>query len=264
MRRAAGWPVWLAGGAGLLVASSGPSTLRSEVTAATPPLPAVLAQAPDTVFRHQDHESVECLTCHTVDPVHGEVRVRTRSDCRSCHHRAPLATDCARCHAAADVPAAIFSLPRTLELSVGTAPERPLPFQHSDHPGVACVSCHTEGLALSAAAVDCASCHVEHHRPEARCATCHLSELETPPHPLEVHRGCGGAGCHTELPFEGVPRTRNLCVACHQQMEEHRPGRACTSCHLLPRPGPGDSGRGAGSGPFAEPHPASGVGRPSG
>ena len=41
--------------------------------------------------------------------------------------------------------------------------------------------------------------------------------IDTIAHPLEkVHVGCTGAGCHQEVPFEGVPRTRNLCVACHQ------------------------------------------------
>jgi hypothetical protein len=251
--RAAGWPLWLAGGAALLVALSATADLpRAAAAAEAPPLPAVFlqqsgavpgprgvqaaGQVQDTVFRHQDHERVDCLSCHTVDPVHGEVRVRTLSDCRSCHHRAPLATDCARCHTQADVPAGTYTLPRAPELSVGRAPERLLPFNHSEHPGVACASCHTEGLPLAAAQVDCASCHQEHHVPEARCATCHLPVLETPPHPLEVHVGCAGAGCHSELPFEGVPRTRNFCVACHQQMEAHRPDGPCTNCHLLPRP----------------------------
>jgi hypothetical protein len=246
-RRAAGWLLWLVGGAALLLALSGSAETHPAFQTDSPP-PA-LTQVRDTVFRHQDHERVDCLSCHTVDPVHGEVRVRTLSDCRSCHHQAPLATDCARCHAAGDVPAVTFSLPRVPELSVGAAPERPLPFQHADHAGVGCTSCHTEGLALSAARVDCATCHQEHHAPEARCATCHLPALATPPHSLEVHRGCGGTGCHTELPFEGVPRTRNFCVTCHQEMEEHRSGQPCTNCHLLPRPNqaprPGPSGRAA-------------------
>ena len=247
----AGWPLWLAGGAAFLVALSATPDVPRAAAAEAPPLPVVFlpqsadppgprgiqsAQVQDTVFRHLDHQRVDCLSCHTVDPVHGAVRVRTLSDCRSCHHQAPLANDCARCHTQADVPTATFALPRALELAVGRAPERPLPFNHSDHPGVACASCHTEGLALSAAQVDCASCHQEHHAPEARCATCHLPALETPPHPLEVHVGCAGAGCHSDLPFEGVPRTRNFCVACHQQMEAHRPTGPCTNCHLLPRP----------------------------
>ena len=244
IRCAAGWPLWLAGGAALMVGLSGSSTTRSPDAATALPLPVVLVQEPDTVFRHQDHARVECLTCHTVDPVHGEVRVRTLSDCRSCHHQPPLAADCARCHTPADVPTATYSLPRSLELSVGVARERPLPFQHSDHPDVACVRCHTDGLALSAAEVDCASCHEEHHSPEARCAGCHLQALETPPHPLEVHVGCGGAGCHSELPFEGVPRTRNFCVTCHEQQEDHRPGQPCANCHLLPRPRQGGAGGG--------------------
>jgi hypothetical protein len=233
-RRSAGWPLGLACAA-ILVAALSPST-PSTVTASVHPGPFAV-QSPDTVFRHEDHGRVQCLSCHTVDPVHGAVRVRTLSDCRSCHHTPPLANDCATCHSAADVPEGTYLLARALELSVGRAPERLLPFQHADHAGVTCASCHTEGLQLSASAASCASCHVEHHDIEAsRCATCHLPLMETPPHPIEVHVGCGGAGCHTETPFEGVPRTRALCVTCHQDMEDHRPGPACSTCHLLPRP----------------------------
>jgi hypothetical protein len=239
-RRVAGWPIGLAGAAALVATLSASPPSAPDAGSAALPLPDVVRQLPDTVFRHEDHRSVDCLSCHTVDPVHGAVRVRTLSDCRSCHHRAPLVASCASCHSGAEVPAGTYTLPRTLELSVGPQPERLLPFLHSDHGSVGCASCHTEGLALSAAAVSCGTCHQEHHLAEARCASCHLPVLETPPHAVEVHVGCGGAGCHQELPFEGVPRTRALCVACHQDMEDHRTGQPCTNCHLLPRPRPAE------------------------
>jgi hypothetical protein len=249
--RRAGWPIALVGAAALVAAAASPpksDARAAPVRTAATPLPAEVRALPaiDTVFRHQDHERVDCLSCHTVDPVHGEVRVRTLSDCRSCHHRSPLASDCARCHSAADAPAATLNVRRVLQLSVGAPPARELPFDHARHAGVTCASCHTQGAELSAAAVACASCHVEHHAPEARCATCHLPKPETPPHPLEVHVGCSGSGCHQDLPFEGVPRTRNLCLACHAQQEDHKPGQVCTTCHLLPspRPAPGASREG--------------------
>jgi hypothetical protein len=125
---------------------------------------------------------------------------------------------------------------RPLDLSVGRIEGRDLPYDHETHAGrVRCSSCHTEGLQRSAAEVDCASCHQDHHEPEVRCASCHVGLTEEP-HTVDAHRGCNVSGCHQLVPFEGVPRERNFCVTCHQDMEDHREGERCESCHQLPEP----------------------------
>ena len=195
--------------------------------------PAVSPSAQTTTFRHNDHRGVDCLSCHTMERTHGALTVSGISDCRSCHHTQPVAARCTSCHAQG--PAGTYSVTRTLDLSVGTAPDRPLPFRHADHDGVGCAGCHTEGLELSAGAADCSACHQQHHRPDVRCASCHVG-IREPPHTTQVHLGCDAAGCHQNLPFQGVPRVRSFCVTCHQDMEDHRPGRACEGCHALPEP----------------------------
>ena len=191
----------------------------------------------DTTFRHTQHRQVDCRSCHAADETHGGVTVLTLSDCRSCHHSAPVARDCTACHAAGDGPSDVLRVRRTLALSVGTPSQRALPFDHDDHRATACGECHTEGLALSAETASCDACHQEHHRlgEAVRCASCHVSRREEP-HTADVHRGCTGARCHQDLPFEGVPRDRSFCLVCHQDMEEHRPGRPCEQCHSLPEP----------------------------
>jgi hypothetical protein len=200
--------------------------------------PARSQQTPaDTVVRHDQHTRVACLSCHSMDPSHGDVRIRSLADCRSCHHAREPAPDCASCHEQADAPRESLALLRTLSLSTGPAPERTVAFAHAQHTSVSCGSCHTGGLALSASAATCDGCHVEHHRPEARCATCHVPVLE-PPHEVSVHVGCAGTTCHASPGFQVMPRGRASCVACHREEEEHKPGRECTACHLLPPPRP--------------------------
>jgi hypothetical protein len=172
-------------------------------------------------------------------PAHGELRVRTLADCRSCHHLGAAAAQCATCHTQVDAPPEVLQVERAFELSVERARARTLPFAHTEHEAVSCGTCHTEGLELSAARATCNGCHVEHHRPEARCVTCHVALLD-PPHEVDAHLGCGGSGCHTSMPFASMPRERAACVACHREQEEHRPERECVACHLLPpeRPRP--------------------------
>lgn len=192
---------------------------------------------PDTVFRHDDHRDVACLSCHSTEGAHGRVEVTALQDCRSCHHTARAAADCAACHEAGPPPGT-YELARSLDFTVGEPLERSLPFDHGAHEGVECAECHTEGLALSASAVDCAACHEAHHAPEGvRCASCHVpAPVEAHP-PARVHAGCAGAGCHTDVPVEGIPRTRDFCLTCHQELEDHRPGRTCSECHQVPAGG---------------------------
>ncbi len=188
-------------------------------------------------FSHAQHRTVDCVNCHRSQDRHGGLSVVTLDDCRGCHHRAPLADDCARCHEASEMPTGAFRQVRAVTFSVGRPdPERVMSFPHETHGTIACGICHTEGLALSAANVDCTGCHQDHHDPKADCASCH----RPPParvHPTaEAHVTCSGASCHRNPPFRPVPQTRTACLVCHQELQSHRPGRICVECHSMPSP----------------------------
>ena len=191
-------------------------------------------------FTHANHEIVACTSCHTVSEAHGTTSVRTVADCRSCHHTEPISSSCIRCHAPSDAPAATYTRAHAVAFSVGASdPERTVQFPHPEHASLDCASCHTEGLALGVpAGLDCATCHEEHHTPEASCSSCHQVAPEGA-HPPEVaHVTCSGSGCHTDVPFETVPRTRAFCLGCHQDLVDHEPGGTCAACHTLPAPQP--------------------------
>ncbi len=190
-------------------------------------------QEPD--FLHSEHPSVECASCHQSVERHGEITVTTVTDCRSCHHAEDRVESetCAECHQESGSGGDPYALTRTMDFSTGLTVQRSLPFDHEAHPDLDCASCHTDGLALSASAVDCASCHEDHHEPAADCMSCHLP-TGGDAHVVETaHLTCSGSGCHTDLPFEGLPRTNTVCLSCHQDMVDHRPEGECAECHAL-------------------------------
>jgi hypothetical protein len=93
--------------------------------------------------------------------------------------------------------------------------------------------------------VDCDGCHEQHHEVDNNCASCHQ---QPPPsaHPVaQAHVTCSGSGCHNPPPFQGPPRTRTVCLVCHQQQKNHNPGRECTDCHALPTHRSSGGGAGA-------------------
>lgn len=188
-------------------------------------------------FLHSEHRDVGCGNCHSSAESHGQLTVETVADCRACHHTDPVSRTCARCHAAADAPSTETTVFRAVRSSVSTgASNRAMTFDHTRHDQIDCASCHTEGLELAATSADCNACHQEHHDPEVRCSACHVAApIEAHP-PAEAHVTCSGAGCHQAVPFESVPRTRELCLACHQDLREHRPEGVCNECHTLPAP----------------------------
>jgi len=209
-------------------------------------LHAALPTAADTTFDarflHEDHTTEGCVSCHAAaGGDHGELTVRTASDCRTCHHLDDGAPECAACHAGAE-PGGV-GLSRAVALELGVRPEpmlREIAFSHETHEAEDCATCHTPSLtrATDAAASDCRSCHVEHHEAAQQCSSCHVPAPDAE-HPRErVHRGCGGAGCHTEVPgpIELRLRERATCVGCHQvQSADHYEATPdCASCHLLP------------------------------
>jgi hypothetical protein len=206
------------------------------VQAAPRQQPAVLTR--DTLgFWHAQHRGVECLACHSVRDRHGGVTVTSLRDCRSCHHTAPVATPCTQCHDRASVRRLTSRVSRVMNIRVGQLdrPRRTLPFAHAEHLRYECQQCHTQGLALSAAGLDCATCHLEHHQPDVSCMACHPAP-RAGAHDLNAHLGCAGSGCHdaAPAPVRAVPRTRDFCLSCHQDLVDHRTGRNCVACHALP------------------------------
>jgi nitrate/TMAO reductase-like tetraheme cytochrome c subunit len=197
-------------------------------------------------FWHAQHRGVECTACHSVRDRHGGVVVTSLRDCRSCHHTAPVATPCLQCHDRAAVRRLGVPVSRIMNIRTGSLdrPRRTLPFDHGVHLQYDCQRCHTEGLALSAAALDCAGCHQEHHQATVSCMACHPAPASGA-HDLASHAGCAGSGCHDAAPaaVRAVPNTRDFCLACHQALVDHRPGRNCIACHALPAAGGQPSAR---------------------
>jgi hypothetical protein len=224
----------VAGGSGPVRLVSARHTPAQQVPPATAARPAI----PDTLrFWHAQHRGVECTACHSTRDAHGRVTVTSLRDCRACHHVEPVATPCAQCHDRAAVRRLSTTVSRVMDIRVGTLnrPRRTLPFDHAQHLRYDCQQCHTEGLARSAAAVNCAGCHQEHHQANVSCMSCH-PEPRAGAHDLASHAGCAGSGCHDAAPasVQAVPRTRDFCLACHQTQVDHRPGRNCVACHTLP------------------------------
>lgn len=191
---------------------------------------------PDTLeFRHRDHRGVACVTCHPSEETHGGLAFRRPAGCHECHHASDDAPACTRCHAERELRGADYGLRGAPDLSTGDAPERPLDFDHAEHEASACRDCHTEGVELATEGAACAECHEDHHDPDARCAACHVDAPDEA-HPVDVaHVTCAGSGCHASLPFDRVPRSRQACLVCHQDLADHRPGRPCVECHPMPR-----------------------------
>jgi hypothetical protein len=188
-------------------------------------------------FLHSQHRNVACTNCHDASQSHGGLKVTSISDCRSCHHTGGLSTNCSRCHQSGEARGDPHLETRTMDLSVGTPVQRELPFRHEDHTTQSCTVCHTQGLALSAASVDCDGCHEQHHAVDNDCTSCH----QQPPakvHPVgRVHETCSGSGCHANAPWPALPTTtREVCLVCHQDRKDHNPGRVCATCHQI-RPG---------------------------
>lgn len=182
-------------------------------------------------FSHAIHDHLECSRCHRSEEKHAEMILTGRADCMDCHHGPEAGVDCAACHRAGSVP------PRTLAMDVRLASavgSRSLPFSHDRHSSFACGECHSGG---ERAEVDCTRCHQQHHRLEAQCSACHQTPVPSA-HPLSVHetQTCSDSGCHRQgLSFDPMPpEQRNICAACHTEMQSHHPGRACSQCHFMP------------------------------
>jgi hypothetical protein len=185
-------------------------------------------------FQHPNHRTIECAACHESTDTHGAVVIASFAECRQCHHTPPVSVQCTNCHEPAGLRT-VYRVAQPVRIAGRAAVTRQLPFDHSAHEGESCTACHAPGPLQSAAQVTCTSCHDRHHRPEADCRACHQPPLPQV-HTVTAHLSCTGAGCHTPPPFQGVPRTRQVCLSCHTEMGTHMPDRNCSDCHALPRP----------------------------
>ncbi len=219
-------------------ASSGPQEVQQTAALQTAALQRTAQQQP-LRFSHSTHRNVACVSCHDSSKSHGALKVTSSADCRTCHHTGGLGTQCSRCHQEPGGGARpATTVERTFHLSVGKPTDRTMPFDHRKHTTESCATCHTQGVELSATEVDCTRCHEQHHALDTDCASCHRSPPATA-HPVaRAHGTCSGSGCHVNPPFEALPTsTREVCLVCHQQQKDHRPGRVCAECHALSGPG---------------------------
>jgi hypothetical protein len=192
---------------------------------------------------HRSHAAVECAECHEVPAPGARSRIAA-AECDACHHGRDQARACTDCHAAA--PADIRSVTATVRTSVRAgAEQRSLPFAHARHGRARCADCHA-GTPGSARPRECSECHDAHHTAESQCAACH-----PPPrageHDRSAHRGCDGAGCHADAAVARAAASRQACLVCHRDQQDHEPGGDCARCHLF---------RGDGADAAARPPPA--------
>ena len=189
---------------------------------------------PDTAqFRHAEHKNVPCTSCHNSDRSHGALTISRPAGCQGCHHGKSQKLACRTCHST--LPSASKTIPVSMTVWKTTR-DRTLPFAHNRHTDVACRTCHTTPLTLAPTA-QCATCHEDHHNAQASCQSCHPATPITAQrqHPrIATHTGgCSGSGCHQDASVIRLQPTRNVCLACHRDKTEHKPGGECASCHLV-------------------------------
>jgi hypothetical protein len=189
-----------------------------------------------STFAHREHRAVECSACHSARDGHGSLTIRSARDCESCHHgtaSAPPVAQCAACHQPSTLARA-YPVRTQVRTTVRQAAQtRDLPFRHPEHRGISCETCHATPV-TRAVSRDCASCHAEHHQPERNCRSCHTQDvMRRTEHQRIAHTGCAGSGCHTDQAALQLPPVRNVCLSCHQTLQNHRPGRECAQCHQV-------------------------------
>ena len=202
----------------------------------SPPQQAAGAVRDTVTFSHATHRGVPCASCHTTTgATHGAVTVRSIRDCQQCHHETTVRTlgggpsACLHCHESSSLPAGSQQV--TVRTTTPATPKtRTLPFAHTTHATVTCAQCHTTPVTLAAAAT-CSGCHTDHHAAQRNCTTCHSAYDAHRGQP--VHSGCAGSGCHTDRATLALTAARNVCLSCHVQQIEHKPGRDCGTCHRV-------------------------------
>jgi hypothetical protein len=210
-----------------------------------PASPALVRAGRDSLaFRHGQHRPVACTECHDTRRTHGGLLLLTSfATCQQCHHGPAVNTTakCVACHTRQELTGPI---PIREPIQIATSPQqnRTMSFDHARHPRVECAACHAPGLERPAATLLCSKCHEEHHHPDNNCRGCHEQPAPNA-HNMQSHRTCAGAQCHDPSPFQGVPRTRELCLSCHAAQVNHYPGQNCAQCHAVPGQRPAGAGR---------------------
>jgi hypothetical protein len=183
-------------------------------------------------FRHARHAAIPCGECHGLDERHRVRREWSARECSACHHGNATPASCTSCHEAASFTAPLLTT-TPMALSVWEGPRtRQLWFEHVRHGEVGCLDCHQGGMSFPPEA--CSSCHEKHHRPDAECASCHVAPAPEV-HGLAAHASCGGSGCHSAAATQRPMLSRPSCLVCHDDKRDHRPGRDCVRCHIMPR-----------------------------
>jgi Class III cytochrome C family len=182
-------------------------------------------------FSHRTHRALDCSTCHTSAERHGGLKVTTVAACQACHHAPSRQASCGKCHSASETEAArTVTLAMRLPIWAGSR-ERKVAFEHARHASLTCVTCHTTPVTL-APTRGCETCHDKHHTPEVVCRSCHAPP-DSAAHARAAHLGCAGSGCHSAAGTASLLPMRNVCLACHQDKENHKPGQDCAKCHQV-------------------------------
>lgn len=169
--------------------------------------------------------------CHRRPAILATLPERTSTECATCHHERNAARACSSCHG----EDAVGARPVLVAIhAAGRADSRvqSVLFSHSIHADRECRSCHTQPVTRRFGG-DCSICHEDHHRPEAECTTCHQAAGLAVHTSTDVHQGCAGGGCHDDAVVLQLRPTRNICLACHTDQRDHRPGQECVGCHAI-------------------------------
>lgn len=206
----------------------------SPASAPQPPVaqrPVAKSPARRSQFPHDRHTSIACHACHAPGEAHGKVIIRAPQDCDACHHSTRQRAVCTECHSRNEIAA-----PREITVAARTSVftgtrDRTLTFRHELHASLQCRSCHGDGTSLGNPR-SCTSCHESHHQQARNCSSCHATPLAE--HARQTaHQGCATAGCHQDVPVAALEPSRNVCLVCHREQTDHKPGRDCATCHLV-------------------------------
>lgn len=173
--------------------------------------------AAQEAFPHDSHDHLFplCQGCHDVRSSPSPALYPSPEQCEACHD----GEQASRVAWSPPDPVAAYDHP-SHEAAAGVT--------------LACTDCHGRdaGLDTGSMPTSCDRCHDDHHGASARCRACHTQSPRAQ-HEVAAHQGCGGAGCHDAATTESLAFTRELCLTCHREMVEHKPGRSCGTCHAV-------------------------------